>query len=225
MSTANVEAVRHTLVERPDQFWRRPDIAEGYDRGRFDNLWGRVYRRREERIVGSALRGLPPGASILDAACGTGRITALLQQQGFDAVGCDISPAMMAVARRRLRSIGYHSSFVQTSIDRLPYHDRSFDAVTCIGLLMHLDPDMRLRALHELARVSRGPVIAQYGCIDMCQRLTARIRGVPPGQVRYPVAMTELNGDLRRSGLKARSVSWVLRGVSSSVILVLWPCA
>ena len=98
MPTANVQAVRETLVERPDQFWRRPDIAEGYDRGRFDDLWGGVYRRREERIISSALRTVASGATLLDAACGTGRITALLQQQGFRAVGCDISLAMMAVA-------------------------------------------------------------------------------------------------------------------------------
>jgi ubiquinone/menaquinone biosynthesis C-methylase UbiE len=221
MSIADVQAVRDTLVERPDQFWRRPEIAEGYDRGRFDDLWGRLYRRREEHMIADALRGLAAGASVLDAACGTGRITALLQQQGFRAVGCDISPAMMAVADRRLSSLGYHTSFVQSSVEGLPYDDRSFDAVTCIGLLMHLDPDMRVRALRELARVSRGPIIAQYGCLDTFQRLTARIRGVPAGQVRYPVSMAELKADLSYSGLQPTSISWVLRGVSSSVIVVL----
>ena len=221
MSTANVQAVRKTLVDHPDQFWRQPDIAEGYDSGRFDDLWGRFYRWREERLIRSALRQLNGGATVLDAACGTGRITALLQQQGFRAVGCDISLAMMAVADRRLTSLGHRVSFVETSVDRLPYHDQSFDAVTCIGLLMHLDPDMRVRALRELGRVSRGPIIAQFGCLDMFQRFTASVRGVPAGQVRYPVSMAEMKSDLTRSGLKATSVSWVLRGVSSSVIVIL----
>jgi ubiquinone/menaquinone biosynthesis C-methylase UbiE len=223
MAIANVRAVRDTLVERPDQFWRRPDIAEGYDRGRFDDPWGRLYRRREERMIGGALRALPSGASVLDAACGTGRITALLQQQGFHPSGCDISPAMMAVAARRLDSLGYRASFVESSVDRLPYHDGCFDAVTCIGLLMHLDRDMRVRALRELARVSRGPVVAQYGCVDTFQRLIARIRAVPPGQVRHPVSMAELQTDLRQAGLRPTSISWVLRGASSSVIVVLAP--
>lgn len=228
MSTGNVQAVRETLVDRPDLFWREPEIAEGYDSGRFDDFWGRIYRRREERIVRSALRGLAPAATVLDAACGTGRITALLQQQGFRAVGCDISLAMMAVADRRLSSLGYEVSFVETSVDRLPYHDRSFDAVTCIGLLMHLDADMRVRALRELSRVTRGRIVAQFGCVDACQRLAARIRCVPPGQVRFPISLEEMNADVRRSGLRTTSVSWVLRGVSSSVVVVLEadrPCA
>src|SRR6185437_12615146 len=102
------------------------------------------------------------------------------QRQGFRPVGCDISAAMIAVADRRLSSVGYHVPFIQSSVDHLPYRNGHFDAVTCIGLLMHLDRDMRRRALRELARVSRGPIVVQYGCVETIQRLIARIRGVPP---------------------------------------------
>jgi ubiquinone/menaquinone biosynthesis C-methylase UbiE len=221
--TANVRAVREIVVQHPDEFWRQPDIAEGYDNGRFDNLKGRVYRWREERAIEWALRGVRRGSMVLDAACGTGRITALLQRNGFRATGCDISLAMMAVAQRRLTSLGYQVPLVETSVERLPYPDRSFDAATCIGLLMHLDADVRVRALRELARISRGPVVVQYGCANLFQRLSARLSRVPPGRVRCPVSVREMRIDLERSGLRLRQQSWILRGVSSSLIALLTP--
>ena len=94
------------VVERPGDYWRQEQVAQGYDRGRFDSPWGRLYKWREERTIVQALRGVPRNGTVLDAACGTGRITALLQRKGFRASGCDVSPAMMAVARQRLTSLG-----------------------------------------------------------------------------------------------------------------------
>jgi ubiquinone/menaquinone biosynthesis C-methylase UbiE len=218
MAYAWTEAER--VVERPDEHWCHPEVAETYDAGRFDSLKGRVYRWREERAIEVALRRLRRG-TVLDAACGTGRITALLQRNGFRATGCDISLAMMAVARRRLTSLGYDVPLVESSVDCLPYPDQSFDAATCVGLLMHLDADDRVRALRELARVSRGPLVVQYGCIDLFQRISERLTGVPPGEVRCPVSEKEMRADLARSGLRVLSQSWVMRGLSSSVIVVL----
>jgi ubiquinone/menaquinone biosynthesis C-methylase UbiE len=218
MAYAWTEAER--VVERPDEHWCQPEVAETYDAGRFDSLKGRVYRWREERAIEVALRRLRRG-TVLDAACGTGRITALLQRNGFRATGCDISLAMMSVARRRLTSLGYDVPLVESSVDCLPYPDQSFDAATCVGLLMHLEADDRVRALRELARVSRGPLVVQYGCIDLFQRISERLTGVPPGEVRCPVSEKEMRADLARSGLRVLSQSWVMRGLSSSVIVVL----
>ena len=213
------DAATETIVQRPGDYWRRPDIAEQYDSGRFDSLRGRLYRRREERAIELALGELAHGSHVLDAACGTGRITALLQRNGFQAAGCDISPAMLAVARRRLTSLGYDVPLIESSVEHLPYADASFDAATCVGLLMHLDPDVRVRALRELARVSRGRVVVQYGCVDAFQRLGARIARRQPGQVRFPVSEPEMFDDLRRSGLKLIARFWAMRGLSSSLIV------
>src|SRR6266850_2808352 len=219
MTHAQAETER--VVDRPGEHWRQPDVAEIYDAGRFDNLKGRLYRWREERSIELALRRFPRGGTVLDAACGTGRITALLQRNGFRATGCDISLAMMAVAHRRFASLGYEVPLVETSVECLPYPDQSFDAATCVGLLMHLDADVRVRALRELARVSRGPLVVQYGCVDVFQRLSARLTGRPPGEVRYPVAEREMQTDLQHSGLTAIRTFWIMRGLSSSVIVVL----
>jgi hypothetical protein len=56
--------------------------------------------------------------------------------------------------------------------------------------------------------------------VDACQRVIARATGLPPGKVRRPVPESEMNSDLACAGLLVRTRSWVLRGLSSSVIVV-----
>ena len=206
------------VVDDPKGFWRVTSHAEGYDRGRFGHLWGRIYRFAEERAIRRALRGLARDGRILDAACGTGRITSLLVAEGFtEVVGCDISPAMIDVAQRRLPLV----EFLPGDATALPFPDDSFDAVTCIGLVMHLDGETRVRVLRELARVSRRPLVVQYGCVGIVLRVLAWLTGRKPGGVRYPIAPAELRRDLERSGLRELTRSWALRPWSSSVILLL----
>lgn len=43
---------------------------------------------------------VPPGARILDAGCGTGRVGARLAELGFDCVGVDVDPSMLAQAQK-----------------------------------------------------------------------------------------------------------------------------
>ncbi|MEW2538543.1 class I SAM-dependent methyltransferase [Micromonospora chalcea] len=42
---------------------------------------------------------VPPGARVLDAGCGTGRVAAALAARGHDAVGVDADPALVEAAR------------------------------------------------------------------------------------------------------------------------------
>ena len=50
----------------------------------------------EATLVTGLLR---PGARVLDAGCGTGRVAARLADLGHEVVGADVDPAMVAVAR------------------------------------------------------------------------------------------------------------------------------
>jgi len=69
-------------------------IAMSDQLGRYEET-----RRECEQIV--ELLGLAPGARILDAGCGFGRTVAVFAELGFDAVGVDISPAVIAEAEQR----------------------------------------------------------------------------------------------------------------------------
>lgn len=75
------------------------------------------------------------GEKVLDAACGTGRYTAALHGAEVEVVGLDFSPAMLAIARRRVRGV----QLIEADLnDRLPFDDSSFDAVLCGQALKHL---------------------------------------------------------------------------------------
>jgi SAM-dependent methyltransferase len=216
----NVLKENHQVVDNPRHYWQVTPHAEHYDEGRFGDPWGRLYRACEERALRRALALVPRHGRVLDVACGTGRVTELLVREGFGAVaGTDVSPAMLDVARRRLPGV----EFFPGDATRLPVDDRSFDAVTCIGLVMHLDDQTRLRVLNELARISRGPVIVQYGCVGAFLRLAGKVLRRPAGGVRYPVIPAQIDRDLRMSALRERARFWALRPVSSSLILALAP--
>jgi ubiquinone/menaquinone biosynthesis C-methylase UbiE len=206
------------VVNDPRSFWQVVRHAEQYDRGRFSDPWGRLYRAAEERAIRRALRPLARRGRVLDVACGTGRVTALVVGEGFaEVVGSDVSNAMLAVAKRRLPGV----EFFQSDATSLPFPDESFDVVTCVGLLMHLDAATRVAVLKELARVSRRPVVVQYGCVGAFLRFTSWLTGRPAGGVKYPVDRTQLDRDLDQTGLREQARFWALRPVSSSLILSL----
>jgi len=67
--------------------------------------------------------------------------------------GIDLTPAMLARARRRARHGGLPMRLVEGDIMRLPYEDASYDAVV-MHLILAVVPDPH-RALQEAARVLR----------------------------------------------------------------------
>jgi ubiquinone/menaquinone biosynthesis C-methylase UbiE len=88
------------------------------------------------------------GTRALDAGCGTGFQTAVLERLGYAAHGVDIAPRLLAVARRRLPA----ATLLVASVEALPYRDASFDAVACCGSTLSFVDDPA-GALRELARV------------------------------------------------------------------------
>ncbi|MFC6230830.1 class I SAM-dependent methyltransferase [Paenibacillus allorhizosphaerae] len=72
---------------------------------------------------------LPTGSRILEVGCGTGRTACYLAKNGYAVTGLDIREEMLAKARQRASAEKLNVTFVQGSIDDLPFPDRSFDIV------------------------------------------------------------------------------------------------
>ncbi len=99
---------------------------------------------------------LRSGMALLDAGCGPGSITLGLAEHVTPGpvVGVDIQPAQVEQARTFAAARGATGvRFEAADLYRLPFPDRSFDAVFANGVLMHLREPMR--ALAELRRVLR----------------------------------------------------------------------
>jgi SAM-dependent methyltransferase len=95
------------------------------------------------------------GVRLLDVACGPGALTAAAANRGAQAVGVDLSPRMLELARQLHPGVDFH----EAEVEHLPFADGSFDAVTCSFALGHLPyPEL---ALAECVRVlSAGGWIA-----------------------------------------------------------------
>ena len=93
----------------------------------------------------STLEKRPP--HILDVGCGTGANLELLARYG-EAEGVDVSPEALAFCRERgLQNVR------QGEAEHLPYADASFDLVTGLDVVEHLDDDVA--GLREIRRVLR----------------------------------------------------------------------
>ncbi len=128
------------------------EIAPVYDRLNTVMTAGRdaAWRRAAVRAT-----GVGRGAAVLDAACGTGRLTGLLADLVGPfgrVVGVDLSERMIARARRESRDV-VQLEFQVASVLALPFDDGSFDAATIAFGLRNL-PDYEA-GFRELARVVR----------------------------------------------------------------------
>ena len=124
-------------------------MADDYDV--LEPWYEHLYARLHAILV--AQLAPPPGrhgVRALDAGCGHGFQTALLQALGYEAHGVDLSAGLLRLARRRLP----HARFARADLAALPYADACFDAVSCAGSTLSF-VDEPSRALAELARVLR----------------------------------------------------------------------
>jgi SAM-dependent methyltransferase len=94
------------------------------------------------------------GRRALDVACGTGKSLEALLDLGYEAVGCDGSAGMAAVARRKLAG---RAEVVVADMRALPELG-AFDLVTCLDdALNHLPSEADVEAALSAMRASLAP--------------------------------------------------------------------
>lgn len=114
-----------------------------------DTHWWFVGRRR---IIGSFLEEISTNletdrARILDVGCGTGANLEMLKSFG-SAEGVDVSHEALAFCRERgLENVRHGKA------EQLPFEDNSFDLVTALDVLEHLNDDAA--GLGEIGRILR----------------------------------------------------------------------
>ncbi|HEX9380957.1 MAG TPA: bifunctional demethylmenaquinone methyltransferase/2-methoxy-6-polyprenyl-1,4-benzoquinol methylase UbiE [Gaiellaceae bacterium] len=104
--------------------------------------------RRWRRLTAEAV--VRPGASVLDACCGTGDLAVACARAGARVTGLDFSEPMLERARRKAPEL----EWVRGDLLELPFADGRFDAAT-VGFGVRNVEDLD-RALRELRRVLRA---------------------------------------------------------------------
>jgi ubiquinone/menaquinone biosynthesis C-methylase UbiE len=89
------------------------------------------------------------GGPVADVGCGTGRVTAFLDGVGLDVSGVDLSPGMLAVARRNYPGL----QFSEGSLFALDLPDASQAGVVAWYSIIHMPPARLPAAFSEFHRV------------------------------------------------------------------------
>ena len=97
---------------------------------------------------------VPPGAHLLDVACGSGQLALIAAREGVGVPGVDIAENLIDRARARAAAEGLNARFQVADAEALPFQDASFDVVvSVIGAMFAPRPHLVAR---ELVRVC-GP--------------------------------------------------------------------
>jgi ubiquinone/menaquinone biosynthesis C-methylase UbiE len=175
----------------------------------YDEVLGPVYFEPYAIDLAARVAKLNPG-TILETACGTGRVTAHLRSKipGAQLTATDINPDMIAVAKRK--SGMQDVTWQQADALALPFADNSFDCVgTQFGVMFYPD---KTKGMQEALRVLKPGGICMFsvwGSLD-ANGMSATGREVvqqffendPPAFYNVPYSMHNIE-DVEAMVLKA----------------------
>ena len=87
---------------------------------------------------------------LLDFACGTGRITELLENRVKTSTGVDVSGSMLAIARKKLK----RTEIIETDITaENVLKPKKFNLITAFRFFLNAEPDLRSAAIRAIVEL------------------------------------------------------------------------
>ena len=124
--------------------------AAGYAEKVRGLLGGRPYLRGSLTMFAESVHGAG-GGPVADVGCGTGYVTRYLHDAGVDVFGIDLSPEMIAIARRDHPDLRFH---VGTMTD-LALADDSLAGIVAFWSVIHVPDQAMPGVLGQFRRVLR----------------------------------------------------------------------
>lgn len=104
------------------------------------------YARRTDFVETLFRRSRIPVHTVLDLACGTGTMTALLTERGYELIGVDASEDMLLEAREKAQGLaGVPPLFLHQSMPELDLYGTVEAAVCCLDSLNYLTDPREVR--------------------------------------------------------------------------------
>ena len=124
-------------------------VAEEYAQRIFDELNDKpLDRQLLDRLASGVPVDAPDGGVICDLGCGPGQIARYLRDRGARVVGVDLSPQMIAQARRLNPDI----EFQQGNMLALDVADEAWAGIAAFYSIIHVPREEVVKALLELKR-------------------------------------------------------------------------
>lgn len=144
-------------------------------------------------LLGTVMSLLPPPpARLLDLGCGPGWTSVFLAKRGYEVVGLDICPDMIAIAEQaRLRERLDNLRFREADYETLPFKGE-FDGAVFYDSLHHaVDEEQALRAAHRALRPGGVLVTSEPGeghqdspaAVEAVTRYGVTEKDMPPAKI------------------------------------------
>ena len=155
-----------------------------------------------ERELRAIRKLVPPGSTLLDYGCGTGRSALDHARRGCHVTAYDLSPNMLSIAESKAKEEGLNVEFIT---DKNLLASRKWHLITCIGVLDYYpDPKPLLKELEQYLE-NDGKMILTWPNAQspigwfyfLCSRLTV------PSTPRSPAFIRKAAGEV---GLEVSSL-------------------
>ena len=121
------------------------ETADNYD-AYYQTEAGKAVDKIEKNLFLTLMKPIPRG-NMLEVGCGTGHWTKFFTDQLFDVTAADSSENMLKIAERK----SINAKFLKADAHRLPFDNKSFDAVSALTVLEFVDD--RNTVFKEIYRV------------------------------------------------------------------------
>ena len=131
--------------------WAAKSAVSAAKAWRADELrWG-LWNTPESHL--QLLRGLEPGANVIELGCGTAEVSAWLRRSGMHPVGVDLSLQQLRTAEHLQHAFGISFPLIQANAEDVPFDENSFDAaISEYGASTWCNPRRWLPEAHRLLR-------------------------------------------------------------------------
>jgi len=136
---------------------RKPDIdiVSAREPRPWNAYWEAVWRLRREELA--AKRALVVG-------CGAGQDAIILSRLGASVDAFDLSPDMLAVAKRSAADAGVDIRFQEASAECMPYDEAAFDLIFVRDILHHVDIDTTIREILRIGKPGALIIVSEIYC-------------------------------------------------------------
>lgn len=139
----------------------------------YDQNWGHI-NASHRSFLRRFLDLCPPGGTILDAACGTGKYWSLILESGRSVVGIDQSQQMLLQASKKFPQVRTE----KMSLQEIAFSE-TFDGVICVDAMEFIAPEDWPLVLNNFSRAlkSKGHLYFTVELIEAGERAHAYHEG------------------------------------------------